>query len=152
MKFEFHVHHENWNKEPYQIYIQYMYWIFHNFKNKLPIYIFPKLPVLKKFPVYLLQDNTHLLPFQNMYETERQRTGSRRWRQAYIRWIRRQDFGKRQVLCVFRCAGQLTMSPGLSAKPPVSSSWQARINVRSLALSIQWILPMIFSDARTHHE
>lgn len=46
----------------------------------------------------------------------------------------------------------LTTSPGLSAKPPVSSSWQARMNLLSLALSIQWILPMIFRDARTHHE
>lgn len=46
----------------------------------------------------------------------------------------------------------LTISPGRSAKPPVSSSWQARMKERSLSLSIQWILPMIRRDARTHQE
>lgn len=45
-----------------------------------------------------------------------------------------------------------TISPGLSANPPVSSSWQAKIKQRSFSLSIQCNLPIIFRDARTHHE
>lgn len=48
--------------------------------------------------------------------------------------------------------GLFTISPGLSANPPVSSSWQAKIKQRSFSLSIQCNLPIIFRDASTHHE
>lgn len=54
--------------------------------------------------------------------------------------------------CILFSKGLFTISPGLSANPPVSSSWQAKIKQRSFSLSIQCNLPIIFKDASTHQE
>ena len=75
-----------------------------------------------------------------------------------LHWINREKLRSFILACQDEETGGFadrpgsTISPGLSANPPVSSSWHARMKLQSFSLSILWSLSIIFRKANTHHE